>query len=89
MKKILLRTLWVFGVLVVSVPACFVITFTLSPLWSWIEERYGIESMGHSGPADWCFWTVYAFVVAVLLLISWLFQRVTPSDGLERPAKPG
>jgi len=89
MKKILLRILWVFGVLVVSVPACFVITFTLSPLWSWIEERYGIESMGHSGPADWCFWTVYAFVVAVLLLIWWLFQRVTPSDGLERPAKPG
>ena len=89
MKKILLRILWVFGVLAVSIPACFVITFTLSPLWSWIEERYGIESMGHSGPADWCFWTVYAFVVAVLLLISWLFQRVTPSDGLERPAKPG
>ena len=89
MKKILLRILWVFGVLVVSVPACFVITFTLSPLWSWIEERYGIESMGHSGPADWCFWTVYAFVVAVLLLIWWLFQRVTPSDGLERRAKPG
>jgi hypothetical protein len=33
---------------------------TTLALWRVIEERYGIESIGHSGPSDWCFVLLYA-----------------------------
>ena len=61
-----------------AMPAAFIVTLFLSPLWSWIEARYGIESVGHSGPADWCFVAVYAvFLVAILPLLwrSWRQRR--------------
>jgi len=38
----------------------------LLPLWGWIEARYGIESLGHSGPADWCFSVVFLIVISTL-----------------------
>ena len=47
------------GILLVCLPITFIVTFLLSPLWSWIEATYGIESIGHSGPSDWCFYVVY------------------------------
>ena len=56
------------GIGAARVPAAIVVTFLLSPLWSSLEARYGIESMGHSGPADWCFEAVYAILVAAGLL---------------------
>lgn len=34
-----------------AVPVAVIGTMLLHPLWSWIEATYGIESMGHSGPA--------------------------------------
>ena len=42
-------------VLLVSVPMSVLLTLLLMPLWRWLEERFGIESVGHSGPAEWCF----------------------------------
>ncbi len=59
------------AILVLGVPFTFAATFALLPLWSMIEERYGIESVGHSGPADWCFWVVfgvYLFLAAMVAL---------------------
>ena len=53
------------GIAAVCLPAAFLLTFLLLPLWSWIEATYKIESVGHSGPADWCFWVVYAFLAIV------------------------
>lgn len=53
------------AVLVVCLPIAFIVTIMLLPLWSWIEATYSIESVGHSGPADWCFYAVYT-VSAVL-----------------------
>jgi hypothetical protein len=53
------------AVLVVCMPIAFIGTFLLSPLWSWMEKTYGIESIGHSGPADWCFYVVYGVLVAL------------------------
>jgi hypothetical protein len=47
-------------VVLVSLPLSVVLTLTMMPAWRWIEERYGIESIGHSGPADWCFMIVFA-----------------------------
>jgi len=49
-------------ILVLAMPVTFILTILLSPLWSWIEATYGIESMGHSGPADWCFWLIFTIL---------------------------
>lgn len=45
---------------VVALPLSAMMTLALLPLWRVVEERYGIESVGHSGPADWCFILIYA-----------------------------
>ena len=62
------RGIAVFGLIVLlGLPVTFFVTIALLPLWSAIERRYGIESVGHSGPADWCFWTVFVVYLAVTL----------------------
>ena len=43
------------GFLLVSGPLGVVVTLALLPMWRWLEERYAIESVGHSGPAAWCY----------------------------------
>lgn len=61
------------GIPALTLPVAFVATFLSMPLWSAIESSTGIESVGHSGPAEWCFvamWalatcTAFAIVVAV------------------------
>jgi hypothetical protein len=55
----------VIGILVLDLPVSFLLTIMLLPLWSTIERRWGIESVGHSGPATWCFVTVYACAAAI------------------------
>jgi len=54
-----------------ALPAAFIVTFLIYPLWSWIEVTYGIESVGHSGPADWCFEVIYAILLALSLAVLW------------------
>lgn len=52
-------------------PVAAFATILLSPLWGWVEARLGVEALGHSGPAGWCFLAVYAALlgpVAVLLI---------------------
>lgn len=51
----------------VGLPVAVVLTFMLSPFWNWFEAAAGIESMGHSGPAGWCYLVVY---ISVLLVTS-------------------
>jgi len=53
-----------------GVPVTFFATIALLPLWSEIERRYGIESVGHSGPADWCFWVVFVIYLGVALAVA-------------------
>ncbi|QKE62625.1 hypothetical protein HNE05_04370 [Aquipseudomonas campi] len=31
------------------------LTLLLLPLWGWLDTRIGIEALGHSGPAPWCY----------------------------------
>ena len=59
------RSITVLGILVLSIPVTFVLTLMLLPVWSSIERRSGIESVGHSGPAEWCFWVVFGCVVLI------------------------
>jgi len=51
-------------ILVLCVPLSAVTTLLLLPLWNALENHWQIESVGHSGPADWCFIVVYALWVA-------------------------
>jgi hypothetical protein len=53
-------------IIVISLPLAFWLTIMLLPLWGWVEARYGIESLGHSGPADWCFSVVFLIVISTL-----------------------
>ena len=66
----------VLAVLVVSVPAGIVGTFMLGPLWAWVEQRHGIEAVGHAMYAGWCFLATYS---AIALLGLALFARPTSS----------
>jgi len=61
--------------LIISLPVAFFTTILLVPLWSWIEAQYGIESIGHSGPADWCYATVYGTFVLLSVGCFWLMAR--------------
>lgn len=49
---------WI-GLAVILVPVAIAATFAAIPLWSWIETTYEIESIGHSGPAGWCYTATY------------------------------
>ncbi len=48
------------SIVALTLPVAFVATFLLMPLWSAIESSTRIESVGHSGPADWCFIATWA-----------------------------
>ncbi|PWT73537.1 MAG: hypothetical protein C5B46_05240 [Proteobacteria bacterium] len=72
--KVVIRFfLLVAGTLVLLAPVAAIVTFLLSPLWSWIEATFGLESIGHSGPADWCFVAVYTLLVGVFA--GWMAWR--------------
>jgi hypothetical protein len=65
----------VLGVPIASLPIAFIATILLSPLWSWIEATYGIESIGHSGPSDWCFYVVYGLLNAIVFAFILIYLR--------------
>ena len=67
MSHVRQRAVTVAGILLLDVPVTFVLTIMLVPLWSAIERRWGIEALGHSGPAAWCFLAVFACVALVSL----------------------
>jgi hypothetical protein len=64
------------AVLVAAIPTALVLTLLTWRLWGWIEQLTGIESLGHSGPASWCFGLVYGLCVgAGLILLAKLRRR--------------
>jgi uncharacterized membrane protein YedE/YeeE len=65
-----MRHLWqrlaiIVAIVLIGAPVTFAATIALLPLWSMIERRYGIESVGHSGPSDWCFWVVFGVYLSL------------------------
>jgi hypothetical protein len=54
-------------------------TILLLPFWSWFEAYSGIESVGHSGPAAWCYAAVFLIIAAALALLVLFRRRVTES----------
>lgn len=67
--------------LVVSLPVALVGTLLALPLWSAIETEFGIEAVGHSGPASWCYWATYTFSIAALTLVG---RRLARRRGASR-----
>lgn len=60
------RGLMMTGAMVLlGLPVAFLATMALLPLWSAVEQRTGIESVGHSGPASWCFSLVFLVYLCV------------------------
>jgi len=79
----------VIGVAIILAPVAAIVTILILPLWSWIEATFGIESIGHSGPAEWCYLATYAVCLCIVMTL-WMFgsahrkTRALPSeeDGL-------
>jgi len=59
MKRPLKLFLTLFAVVVAALPLGIVATILLFPFWSWLEASTGFESVGHSGPAVWCYASVF------------------------------
>lgn len=80
MNRRLRAAIMIFAVLLVSVPVSIVATLLLLPLWRWLEAISGIESIGHSGPAEWCYLAVFALVGIGSLSATWLLRARNWSD---------
>jgi hypothetical protein len=46
------------------------ITILCQPLWATFESATGIESVGHSGPAGWCYAFTFVVLVVCILLVT-------------------
>lgn len=75
----------VLAILVLAAPASIFGTFLLGPLWAWVEERHGIEAVGHAMYAGWCFLATYSAVALFGLL---LFARPTRATSSPTPEGP-
>jgi hypothetical protein len=65
------------AILLASVLLSIVGTLLMLPLWRWLESTYGVEAVGHSGPAGWCYLVTFlAWVLTGTLLYAVWFARV-------------
>jgi len=58
-----------------ALPLAFILTFILSPLWNWFETVSGIESLGHSGPANWCYVATYIALFSIFVIYDQVRKR--------------
>ena len=59
------------AVLLGWIPLGLAVIFMLLPLCSLLEASHGIESVGHSGPAQWCYVAVYAILNLLVSVTLW------------------
>jgi hypothetical protein len=67
------------GIVLVAVPLSIVTTILMFPLWTLLEASTGIESVGHSGPAEWCYAAVFLVLVTGGSLIVLIRYRAKAS----------
>ena len=67
MKKPIRKIIWIIITILISSLLSVVVTIYLTPFWRWIEASTGIESIGHSGPAEWCY--IFMFVLFISIFI--------------------
>ena len=61
--------------LIAAVPASALLTVLTWQWWGWFEARTGIESLGHSGPAVWCFVATLLACWSVGGVLAWWTTR--------------
>lgn len=54
---------------VLCAPIAIAVTVLVWPFWGWFESVIGVEALGHSGPAAWCYLAVYAALLGLLLVL--------------------
>jgi hypothetical protein len=64
-----------FAIFLISAPIAIVVAIALLPFWSWVELMSEIESVGHSGPAEWCYLACYIIILTCAFLIWWAIRR--------------
>jgi len=65
------------SIILITAPLSVLLTLLLLPFWSWLETTTGIESVGHSGPAGWCYAAVFLIMlVSALLPLVAMLRRV-------------
>jgi hypothetical protein len=69
-----------FAMCLAAMPLAIVGTFLLTPFWRWLEATTAIESIGHSGPSDWCFVAVYSFAL-IASFSGWRLSRARAARG--------
>ena len=79
MRHVRYLILSLLGIVLIAAPLSVVMTILLLPLWRWLEASTGIESVGHSGPAEWCYATVFLVLVMGASLIVLMRYRVKSS----------
>lgn len=47
----------------------FILAIATWRFWGWFEARTGIESLGHSGPADWVFEFLFALCFIIFFIV--------------------
>jgi len=65
-RKTLRYVVLLVAVLLASAPLSVLLTLLLIPFWRWLEATYGIESIGHSGPAEWCYVVMFLMCLVTL-----------------------
>ena len=63
--RVLRRVAFWVALTLVLAPVAVVLTVLLQPAWDWFESATGIESLGHSGPAEWCYLVMYVALLGL------------------------
>ena len=74
-KPVIKNSLIIFLILVFCIPFTFIVNILLNPFWLWLENTFGIEASGHSGPADWTFEVLYFFLITFFILVYWFIFK--------------
>jgi len=75
MKKPIYLILSITTIIIISAPLSIFITILLYPFWSWLESSTGIESLGHSGPAEWCYVSIFLLLITISILILIIYRQ--------------
>lgn len=75
MKCLIFAILRAAAIALFLLPVCFFVTAYLYPVWTWIENEFGVKAIEHSGPSDWFFWLVYILLSEIAFAAYWLFWR--------------
>lgn len=75
MKRPFSTVLSLLIIIIIAVPLSIVVTLLLSPFWSWLETSTGIESLGHSGPSEWCYFVIFLILVTTSTGVYVIYKR--------------